>query len=92
MRTTARSNQRDDSLVFIICAVVVALIALYVTRDIEAFEWIVFTFYAVFIFAGEFLMSRFVFKGNNMLSTFASITTGSFVGILFVMKAILTYW
>lgn len=90
--TTKNVSEKDDSVILLICAVIVALITLYLTSGIEHFEWIVFTLYAVFIFMGEFLMSSFIFRRNNILYTIASIASGSAFGIVFVLKAILPFW
>ncbi len=90
--TTKNVSEKDDSVILLICAVVVALITLFLTSGIEHFEWIVFTMYAVFIFMGEFLMSSFIFRRNHVLYTIASIASGSAIGIIFVLKAILPFW
>ena len=90
--TTKNVSEKDDSVILLICAVVVALITLFLTYGIEHFEWIIFTMYAVFIFMGEFLMSSFIFRRDNILYTIASIFSGSAIGIVFVLKAILPFW
>lgn len=90
--TTKNVSEKDDSVILLICAVVVALITLFLTSGIDHFEWIVFTLYAVFIFMGEFLMSSFIFRRNSILYTIASIASGSAFGIVFVLKAILPFW
>ncbi|MDB2657173.1 hypothetical protein N9Y60_03865 [Crocinitomicaceae bacterium] len=90
--TTKNVSEKDDSVILLICAVVVALITLFFTYGIEHFEWVIFTLYAVFIFMGEFLMSSFIFRRDNILYTIASIASGSAIGIVFVLKAILPFW
>ncbi|MCR9171485.1 MAG: hypothetical protein NXI10_03265 [bacterium] len=90
--TTKNVSEKDDSVILLICAVIVALITLFLTSGIEHFEWIIFTMYAVFIFMGEFLMSSYVFRRNTILYTIASIAGGSAFGIVFVLKAILPFW
>lgn len=93
MRVTSKNIQeKDDSVILIICAIIVALITLFFTSGIEHFEWIIFTMYAVFIFMGEFLMSSFIFRRDSVLYTIASIASGSAFGIVFVLKAILPFW
>ena len=90
--TTKNVSEKDDSVILLICAVVVALITLFLTSGIEHFEWIIFTLYAVFIFMGEFLMSLYIFRRKSILYTIASIASGSAFGIVFVLKAILPFW
>ncbi|PWL32615.1 MAG: hypothetical protein DCO96_03460 [Fluviicola sp. XM-24bin1] len=90
--TTKNVSEKDDSVILLICAVVVALITLFLTSGIEHFEWIIFTLYAVFIFMGEFLMSSYIFRRKSILYTIASIASGSAFGIVFVLKAILPFW
>lgn len=86
------AGKKDDSLILLICAIIVALITLFLTSGIDSFEWIVFTLYAVFIFMGEFFMSSYIFRRNSILYTIASIASGSAFGIVFVLKAILPFW
>ncbi|XOV66425.1 MAG: hypothetical protein ACFHU9_12435 [Fluviicola sp.] len=90
--TTQDVSEKDDSVILLICAVIVALITLFFTYGIDRFEWVIFTMYAVFIFMGEFLMSSFIFRRKSILYTIASIATGSAFGIVFVLKAILPFW
>ena len=90
--TTKNVSEKDDSVILLICAVVVALITLFLTSGIEHFEWIIFTLYAVFIFMGEFLMSLYICRRKSILYTIASIASGSAFGIVFVLKAILPFW
>lgn len=85
-------DEKDDSVILLIGSVIVAIIALYITAGLQHFAWVVFTLYAVFIFAGAFFLSSYIFKGNHILYTFASILIGSAAGILFVAKVILPYW
>jgi len=90
--TTKDVGEKDDSFILLICAVVVALITLFLTYGLQHFEWIIFTLYAVFIFMGEFVMSSYIFKRKNIFYTIASIASGSAFGIVFVLKAILPFW
>lgn len=93
MRSTTKNvGEKDDSFILIICAVIVALITLFLTYGIQHFEWVIFTLYAVFIFTGEFLMSSFIFRRKSIGYTIASIASGSVFGIVFVLKAILPFW
>ena len=90
--TTKKVVEKDDSFILLICAVIVALITLFLTYGVQHFEWVIFTLYAVFIFTGEFIMSSYIFRRNSIGYTIASVASGSAFGILFVLKAILPFW
>jgi hypothetical protein len=90
--TTKKVGEKDDSFILLICAVIVALITLFFTAGIQHFEWVIFTLYAVFIFMGEFIMSSYIFRRDSVVYTIASIASGSAIGIVFVLKAILPFW
>jgi hypothetical protein len=91
--TTKTVEQKDDSVILIVSALIVALITLFITSGIQHFDWIVYILYAVFIFMGEFLVSSFIFrKSHSFIYTILSIASGSVFGIVFVLKALLPFW
>lgn len=94
MRFSAKNvADKDDSLILIISAIIVALITLFITSGIDHFEWIIFMMYSVFIFMGEFIFSSLIFRRyNSVLYTAISIASGSTFGIVFVLKAIVPFW
>lgn len=91
--TTKNVEEKDDSVILIICALIIALITLFITTGLNHFEWIIYAMYAVFIFMGEFVVSSLVFrKSSSIIHTLISIASGSTFGIVFVLKAILPFW
>lgn len=91
--TTKHVDEKDDSVILVISALIIALVTLFITSGINHFEWIVYILYAVFIFMGEFFASSFLFRnGNSLIHTFLSVASGSTFGIVFVLKAILPFW
>lgn len=94
MRFPSRDvEDKDDSVVLIISAVVIASISWLLTYQVASFQWILFLLYAVFIFMGQYSISFLLFrKSKSLLYTCISITSGSTLGILFVVKAVLPYW
>lgn len=94
MRISARKVvDKDDSIILIISALIIALITLFVTSGVDHFEWLIYMMYSVFIFMGEFIFSSLIFRRyNTILHTIISIASGSTFGIVFVLKAIVPFW
>jgi hypothetical protein len=56
-------------------------------------SWILFIIYAVFIFMGEVFVSTVLLrKHQSIIYTILSVATGSGLGILFVVKVVMSNW
>ena len=98
--TNHKSIQKDDSTVLLISALVITLLIFFVNEGSLTFSWmgnvgnwIVFMFYAVFIFMGEIFVSTVILrKYQSVIYTLLSVATGSGLGILFVLKVVMSNW
>ena len=98
--TRHKSIQKDDSTILLISALAITLLWVFVSEGSLTFNWvsnvgswIVFILYAVFIFMGEIFVSNILFrKHQSLIYTILSVTTGSGLGILFVLKVVMSNW
>lgn len=98
--TNNKSFQKDDSTVLLICALAVTLLVLFISEGGLTFNWvtnigswIIFIIYAVFIFMGEVFVSNILLrKHQSAIYTVLSVAMGSGLGILFVLKVVMSNW
>ncbi|MFT6244675.1 MAG: cell shape-determining protein MreC [Salibacteraceae bacterium] len=100
MAINHKSIPKDDSTILLICALAITLLLFFVDEGSMTFNWmasvgnwILFIIYAVFIFIGEVFVSTILLrKYQSTVYTLLSVATGSGLGILFVVKVVMSNW
>ncbi|NRA10601.1 MAG: hypothetical protein HRT57_01440 [Crocinitomicaceae bacterium] len=98
--TNHKSIQKDDSTILLICALAITFLLFFVIEGGMTFNWmanigswILFIIYAVFIFMGEVFVSNILLKKYESTAyTLLSVASGSGLGILFVLKVVMSNW
>jgi len=98
--TNNKVIQKDDSTILLICALAVALLVFFINEGSFSLSWvtnigswIIFIIYAVFIFMGEVFVSNIILRNHqSVVSTIFSVATGSGLGIIFVLKVVMSNW
>ena len=98
--TNYKSIPKDDSTILLICALAITLLLFFVDEGSMTFNWmanigswILFIIYAVFIFMGEVFVSTILLRRQqSIVYTILSVATGSGLGILFVVKVVMSNW
>ena len=100
MAINHKSIPKDDSAILLICALAITFLLFFVDEGSMTFNWmanvgswILFIIYAVFIFMGEVFVSTILLrKYQSAVYTLLSVATGSGLGILFVVKVVMSDW